>query len=96
MVGPQGEEHWCKAEYKSVNEGKNYSWLDAFCDPNGKINDDFPRTNWVVEFNSKGQSTIVNVVLTYKEVADLEKILEMGFREGFLAAMENLDEIFSK
>jgi uncharacterized protein YndB with AHSA1/START domain len=96
MVGPNGEEHWSKAQYRSINEEKNFAWLDAFCDSNGKINEDFPRTNWTVDLHSKGGSTIVNIVLTYKEVADLEKLLEMGFREGFLAAMENLDEIFGK
>jgi len=28
-------------------------------------------------------------------VADLEKIIEMGFKEGFTMAMENLDQYFA-
>src|SRR5687767_16002716 len=45
MQGPEGEKHWCKAEYKSIKPQKFFSWLDAFCDEKGVINKDMPRTN---------------------------------------------------
>lgn len=92
MVGPQGEEHFCRADYKTINTYKGYTGLDAFCDPEGNINDTFPRTDWDVQFASKEEQTMVHVTLSYAKLEDLEAVIQMGFKEGFLAAMENLDE----
>jgi hypothetical protein len=33
------------------------------------------------------------VEITHKTLADLEKIIEMGFKEGFTIALDGLDEI---
>jgi uncharacterized protein YndB with AHSA1/START domain len=96
MVGPDGTEHWCRADYKSIIPLKSYTGLDAFCDNNGNINQEFPRSEWTNEFKENGKSTIVYVEIKYQNLADLEKIIEMGMKEGFTAALENLDEIFSK
>lgn len=95
MVGPDGTAHWCRADYLSVEKEAGYSGLDAFCDENGNINPDFPRTKWHVSFRKNGPSTTVYIETEYESLADLEKIIEMGFREGFTAAMENLDLFFA-
>ncbi|MBR9999709.1 MAG: SRPBCC domain-containing protein [Cyclobacteriaceae bacterium] len=95
MAGPDGTEHWCRADFKSVVPLKSYSGLDAFCDENGNIDDSFPRSVWNVEFRELQNSTEVSVQITYEKLADLEKIIEMGFKEGFTAALENLDDLFS-
>ncbi len=92
MVGPQGEEHFCRADYKKIDTHQGYTCLDAFCDPEGNITDAFPRTDWDVQFTSKEEQTMVHVTLSYARLEDLESIIQMGFKEGFLAAMENLDE----
>jgi uncharacterized protein YndB with AHSA1/START domain len=93
MIGPEGEEAWCKAEYKSISPLKSFSGEDAFCDASGNINYDFPIAFWTVEFKEKSNSTFVYVEIRFNELADVEKYIEMGFREGFLAAMENLDSL---
>lgn len=94
MIGPEGDTHWCRADYKLIETLKNYSALDAFCDENGAVNEDFPRSLWSNSFRGNGPSTTVNIEIEYKQLADLEKIIEMGFREGFTAAMQNLDALF--
>ncbi len=33
-----------------------------------------------------------NITVQYEELADLEKIIELGFKEGFTMAMQNLDQ----
>jgi uncharacterized protein YndB with AHSA1/START domain len=96
MEGPGGEQHWARADYKSIQPMKNYSLLDAFCDNNGNINKELPRSTWNVEFNDKGDSTIVNIVITHDKLEDLESIIKMGFKEGFTAGMENLDALLEK
>ncbi|HEY4789086.1 MAG TPA: SRPBCC domain-containing protein [Bacteroidales bacterium] len=94
MVGPEGEEHWARADYKSITPKTNFKFLDAFCDDKGNVNNDFPRSDWSVDFiESADSTTIVHVTIKHKKLSDLEKIIEMGFKEGFTMALENLDEI---
>jgi uncharacterized protein YndB with AHSA1/START domain len=93
MVGPDGTEHWCRADYKSITPQKSFSALDGFCDKDGNINKDFPRSLWTNKFNDQSDSTLVSIEIKYDDLADLEKILEMGFKEGFTAGLENLDAL---
>ncbi|GAB4022444.1 SRPBCC family protein [Spirosoma migulaei] len=91
MIGPEGEEHWSKADFKQIESSKSFSALDGFCDENGTLNPDWPRSLWENTFTEKGDSTQVNIAITYDTLTDLEKILDMGFKEGFTAGLENLD-----
>jgi uncharacterized protein YndB with AHSA1/START domain len=93
MVGPQGEEHWALADYKSITPKTNFNYLDAFCDLEGNITD-FPRSDWNVTFNDQKNTTLVEITIKHESLSDLEKIIEMGFKEGFTIAMEGLDKIF--
>lgn len=93
MVGPDGSEHWARADYHAIKEGESFSALDAFCDENGVLNTEFPRSFWTNTFKENSKSTIVNIEISYKELEDLEKIIEMGFKEGFTAGLENLDAL---
>lgn len=95
MIGPDNFIHWCRADYKSIEAGKSFSGLDAFCDEEGNINSDFPRSLWNNSFRDNGDSTIVNISISYESLADLEKIIELGFKEGFTMAMGNLDDYFA-
>lgn len=96
MVGPEGEKHWSLADYTSISPKTNFKYKDAFCDSEGKINEDFPRSDWNVDFKEYDGSTIVNVEIYHKNLSDLEKIIEMGFKEGFTMSLQNLDEILEK
>jgi uncharacterized protein YndB with AHSA1/START domain len=50
MVGPEGDEQFCRVDYQSVMDMKSFSGTDAFCDEDGKINNDIPVSTWNVEF----------------------------------------------
>lgn len=93
MTGPDNFEQYCRADYKAIDPLKSYSLEDAFCDKDGNITPDFPGSSWNNTFSSKGGSTLVTIVITYKQLADLEKYIEMGFKEGFTAGLENLDAV---
>ena len=54
-----------------------------------------PTSDWSISFKKSGNSTIVDVKITYGSLKDLEGFIEMGFKEGFTMAMENLDELFA-
>jgi uncharacterized protein YndB with AHSA1/START domain len=95
MVGPDGSEHWARADFKSITPLKSYAVLDAFCDAEGNIDQTLPRSVWTNQFSENANSTLVSIEIAYEQLADLEKYLEMGFKEGFTAAMENLDELIN-
>jgi uncharacterized protein YndB with AHSA1/START domain len=82
MVGPNGEEHWAVLNYKTIQPQKKYTAVDAFTDADGNINKDMPQAKWEVSFSSKGQSTIVESLIIYPDLAQLEAILNMGMKEG--------------
>jgi len=95
MVGPEGEEHWCWAEFQSVSPMKNFRAVDAFCDPNGIINKDMPKSVWTCEFSEANNKTTIYIEMQCETLADLEKYIEMGFKEGFTMALGNLDELLA-
>ena len=86
--------HWCKNDYQKIVHQKMFSGLDAFCDENGVASQNMPRTNWTNEFTQNGETTLVTILAKYESLEDLEKIISMGFKEGFSMALENLDHYF--
>jgi uncharacterized protein YndB with AHSA1/START domain len=96
MQGPEGERHYSIADYKAIDSGKSYSALDGFTDEKGNILPDFPRSMWHNTFSASDGNTHVNIDISFDKLDDLEKMIEMGFKEGFAMAMENLDEIFAR
>jgi uncharacterized protein YndB with AHSA1/START domain len=93
MVGPEGERHYCRADYQKIVPNKSYTYIDAFCDENGVKSAEFPNMNWTVEFKSNGKGTTVTIEIKFTSEESIQKILEMGFKEGFTMALGNLDEI---
>lgn len=93
MLGPEGDKTYCKALYSNIDPLKSYEAVDAFCDENGLVTDAFPNMHWKVFFHDQGDTTLVTVDISYDSVESMEKIIEMGFQEGFSMAHDNLDEV---
>jgi len=93
MVGPDGQDSWCRVDYKSIVQNKSFTAEDAFCDENGNPSNEFPSMQWKNEFSATGTGTKVEVEITFDKKEDMDKIVEMGFEEGFTAAHGNLDEL---
>jgi PhnB protein len=94
MEGPEGERHWAKVDFKTIVKPKSIVMDDYFVDENGKRNEELPFMNWHCEFMQEDSRTRVSITITADKVSDLEKIMEMGFEEGFTAALGNLDSMF--
>lgn len=94
MVSPENEKHWCVAKYEAIENHVKYSYTDAFTDETGTAQVAFPNSHWTIQFNAANESdaTHVNILLQYASLEDMEKILEMGFKEGFSMCLTNLDE----
>lgn len=87
--------HWCKNDYLKIYPKKSYTGLDAFCDENGIINTEMPRTEWTNTFQQLEDKTLVTIVATYDKLEDLEMVIEMGFKEGFTMGLNQLDELLN-
>lgn len=96
MVDPDGKEYWGRMDYLKINPIENYTALDAFCDEKGNLNPDLPRANWLATFKDQGEQSLVQTVVTYKSLADLEAVIQMGMKEGLIATLERLDVLLEK
>ncbi|SHG03225.1 Uncharacterized conserved protein YndB, AHSA1/START domain [Fodinibius roseus] len=93
MVGPEGERHWSIADYTSITPKTNLKYRAGFCDSEGNINQDMPQSDWNIDFAESDGLTAVDVEIRHEKLSDLETVLEMGFREGFTATLQELAEI---
>jgi uncharacterized protein YndB with AHSA1/START domain len=93
MVGPEGEEHWAVAFYDKIDPLKGFVVRDAFADAQGNINTEMPQSKWDTDFTDLGDRTRVKFVITYPDLAQLEEVIKMGFKEGLTLASEGLDEL---
>jgi hypothetical protein len=48
-----------------------------------------------VTFHDKGKLTLVEILVSYSDLAQLEMTLQMGLKEGLAMAMEGLDELLA-
>lgn len=92
MVGPSNEEHWCRVDFTKIEQEKSFTAFDGFSDSAGNLNNSLPRNKWENTFKNQGECTTVKCLLTFDSIADLETIIEMGFREGLTSGLENLDQ----
>jgi uncharacterized protein YndB with AHSA1/START domain len=93
MVGPDGTEAFCRADYSAIVPNKSFCMDEGFCDENGKITSDMPYMHWINNFTETETGTLVKVEVTFDSEADMTKIIEMGFEGGFTMAHGNLDEL---
>jgi uncharacterized protein YndB with AHSA1/START domain len=93
MIDPAGPEYWGRMDYEKIRPIDQYSGLDAFSDENGNINTELPRAHWLVSFSDLGENTLVETVVTYNSLNDLEQVINMGMKDGLTSTMEKLDEL---
>jgi uncharacterized protein YndB with AHSA1/START domain len=96
MVGPNDERHYSKFEYSKITERKSFEGEDSFTNEKGEINADSPQLHWKVEFQPSENGTLVTTTVTSKTKGSLEKILDMGFEEGFKMGLNNLEEYLDR
>ncbi len=95
MVDPEGKEYWGRMDYVRINPVETYAALDAFCDDSGNINPELPRAEWDVTFEDHGENSLVQTIVTYKSLEELETVIQMGMKEGLTSTLERLDDLLS-
>ncbi|WP_294820137.1 SRPBCC domain-containing protein [uncultured Flavobacterium sp.] len=96
MVSPEGQKHWGVQEYASITPKTNFRQLNTFSDEEGNFLEGMPTSDWNQDFIDKGGRTTVDIQIKHEKLADLEMMLQMGFKEGFTITLNSLDELFEK
>lgn len=93
MVSPEGLERWAIQEYKSISPKTNFKLFNAFADKDE--NPELPGSDWDYTFSEQNGRTIVSITIYNESLARLEKMIEMGFTEGFKMSMLNLENLLA-
>lgn len=93
MIDQDGNHYWGYTTYNNINPIDSYATADAFCDENGKIDNDLPTAKWEVTFTDKGENSVVQTIVYYASLNDLETVINMGMEEGMMSTLEKLDEL---
>ena len=93
MVMPDGQEFWSRQDYQTINPIDGYVALDAFSDETGAVNPDLPRASWDVGFTDLQTRTLVTTIVLYKSAEDVQKVIDMGLKDGLASTLERLDEL---
>jgi len=93
MVSPEGQERWAIQEYRSITPKTNFKMFNAFAD--AAENPELPGSDWDYTFSEQNGKTKVHITIYNESLARLEKMIEMGFKEGFTMSMTNLEDLLA-
>lgn len=93
MVSPEGQEHWSVQKYISISPKSNFKMLNAFADKDENL--ELPGSEWTISFSEQNGKTKVSISIYNESLERMEKLLEMGFKEGSAMTMRNLDELLA-
>ncbi len=96
MKGPEGEEHFAGVDYNEINENRSISLTDYFTDEAGTVSTDLPVAEWLIGFTGVADGTKLTVNFHFKSVEEMNRILDMGFKDGFLTGMEQLEQLIAQ
>lgn len=95
-IRPNGEEHWAIVSYVKIEPQHLFIANDAFGDADGNINQAMPQSKWSMNFSDMDSNTLVHGVMQFPNLAQLEQTIAMGFEQGLMMAMEQLDTMLAK
>jgi uncharacterized protein YndB with AHSA1/START domain len=93
MVSPEGQERWAVQKYTSISPKTNFKMFNAFADKDENL--ELPGSEWDYTFSEENETTKVNITIYNESLARLEKMIEMGFTEGFKMSMNNLENLLA-
>ncbi len=93
MVSPEGFERWAIQEYKSITPKTNFKMFNTFADENENM--ELPGSDWDYNFSEQNGITKVSISIYNESLERLEKMIEMGFKEGFTMSIDNLENLLA-
>ena len=93
MVSPEGQERWSIQKYTSISPKTNFKLYNTFADADETP--ELPGSEWDMNFSEENGKTKVSVTIYNESLERMEKLIEMGFGEGYAMQMKNLDELLA-
>ena len=93
MVSPEGQERWAIQKYTSISPKTNFKLFNAFADKDE--NPELPGSDWNYTFSEQNGKTKVSIIIYNESLARLEKMIEMGFKEGYTVTLKKLEELLA-
>ena len=93
MVSPEGQEHWSLQRYTAISPRTNFKMYNTFADKDE--NPELPGSEWDHNFSEQNGITKVNITIYNESLERLERMLAMGFTEGYKMTMKNLEELLA-
>ena len=92
MVSPEGAEiGWQIFNYTSITPNSNFKCLSVFADKDETPH--LPGANWDLTFSEQNGITKVSISIYFESLEELEKMIEMGFKEGFTVTLNELTNV---
>jgi uncharacterized protein YndB with AHSA1/START domain len=92
MVSPEGQELWAIQTYTSITPKTNFKLFNAFADADE--NPELPGSDWDYSFSEQNGITKVHITVFNESLDRMERLLD-GFRQGFTASLENLENLLA-
>ena len=94
MVSPEGAERWAVQKYTSITPKTNFKIFNAFADKDENL--ELPGSDWDLDFSEQDGTTKVSISIYNESLERLEKMVEMGFKEGTAMQLKNLEELLTR
>ena len=94
MVSPEGAERWAVQKYASITPKTNFKFFNTFADKDE--NPELPGSDWDLNFTEQDGTTTVSISIYNGSLERLEKMIEMGFQQGFTMTLNYLEELLTK
>lgn len=91
MVSPEGASFWAIQEFSAISPKTNFKMYNAFADENE--NPQLPGSEWDYQFSEENGKTNVRITIYNESLERMEKMIEMGFKEGFTMSIVNLEDL---
>lgn len=91
MVSPEGQEMWQLQQYTSITPKTNFKFLSVFAD--AAENPHLPGSDWDLNFTEENGITKVSISIYNESLERMEKMIEMGFKEGFTMTLNELETL---
>ena len=91
MVSPEGQEMWQLQQYTAITPKTNFKFLSVFADKDE--NPHLPGSDWDLNFNEVNGITKVSISIYNESLERMEKMIEMGFKEGFTMTLNELTDV---
>jgi uncharacterized protein YndB with AHSA1/START domain len=91
MVSPEGQERWALQTFTAISPKTNFKMTSVFADKDE--NPDLPGSDWDLTFSEQNGVSRVSITIKNESRERMEKMIEMGFKEGFGMGLQQLDNL---